>query len=73
MADLGFTFKVQNSDVIFFRNNVKIKRIRGLEAQKFIDFTKIQSYKDIQIKIAKLTGNYKRGNERQARKHQRNM
>lgn len=49
----------------------KLKKLK-VSSVKFIEFTQKQSEENIQIRIAKLTGNYKRGNEKQARKHPRN-
>ena len=72
MPNLGFSFELDHEIVVFYRHGKEIKRIKGLEAQKFLDFTKLQSTEKIQIQIAKLTGNYKRGNERKARNHPRN-
>ncbi|MCE7736321.1 MAG: hypothetical protein GPJ54_15680, partial [Candidatus Heimdallarchaeota archaeon] len=71
MTHLGFSYELQGQFIIFYRHGLKIKQIKGLEAQKFIEFTQVQSDENIQIQIAKLTGNYKRGNERKARNHPR--
>ena len=72
MGNLGFTFEFKNQIIIFYRNGKPIKKIKGVEANKFLELTKNQPEKEIQIKIAKLTGNYKRGNEKDAKMHPRN-
>ncbi len=72
MANLGFSFKQEAGTVVFYRRGKKIKQISGLEALKFLDSTYRESEENIQIQIAKLTGNYKRGNERFAKNHPRN-
>ena len=72
MANLGFSFKQVGSAVVFYRNGRKIKQIKGLEALQFLESINHQSEKNIQIQIAKITGNYKRGNERFAKNHPRN-
>lgn len=72
MGNLGFSFKKEGSAVVFYRRGKKIKQITGLKALNFLESTDHQSEDNIQIQIAKITGNYKRGNERFAEKHPRN-
>ena len=72
MSNFGFTYKIDNETVSFFRNNKLVKRIKGVQASKFIEFISSHNNSDIQIEMAKLTGNYKRGNERTAKNHLRN-
>ena len=72
MANLGFHYEMEENIVTFYRHGKKIKQIKGLEGQKFLDFIAGQSVFNVQIQIAKLTGNYKRGNERKAKNHPRN-
>ncbi len=72
MTHLGFSYKLEGEFVMFYRHGKKIKQIKGFECQKFLEFIQKQSDQKIQIQIAKLTGNYRRGNERKAINHPRN-
>ena len=72
MVNFGFTFEVKGDIVTFFRQGKKIKQIKGLAALKFLESAGKQPESEIQIQIAKLTGNYKRGNERFAQNHPKN-
>ena len=43
------------------------------DSDKFSEFVKHKTENEVQIRIAKLTGNYKRGNEKKAKNHLRNQ
>lgn len=73
ITNLGFSYEIAGQFVTFYRHGQKIRQIKGLERQKFLEYTQKHSKEKIQIQIAKLTGNYKRGNERKARNHPRNI
>jgi len=61
-----FTYRISKNDTIFIDFNGKVvKTIKGKEAEKIL--TKIKSAaneKEVQLILAKITGNFKRGNER---------
>ena len=60
-----FTYKITKSDKVFiFRNNKQIMTIKGQNAVKFQNMVLTGSESQIQLYLAKLTGNYKHGNER---------
>ncbi|MCB0751870.1 MAG: hypothetical protein KDC52_10380 [Ignavibacteriae bacterium] len=73
MSDLGFTFiKNKKQEIIINRYGNKITVLRNKKALEFIEDIKFLNFEDQQQLIARLTGNYKRGNEKQAKKHFRN-
>ncbi|MGB9359850.1 MAG: hypothetical protein WCC01_14980 [Acidimicrobiia bacterium] len=58
----GFSFKRRkNGDVVIEHNGRLTTTLRGLRAERFL--TDVQT-KDPQQLMARVTGNYKRGNER---------
>ncbi len=71
-ADLGFAYRVRKSgEVDVLRRGRVAVTLRGALAAEFLaeagtDFAAMQQA------MARLTGNYKRGNERLASKHPRN-
>ena len=73
ISDLGFTFiKNKKQEIIINRYGNKITVLRNKKALEFIEDIKFLDFEDQQQLIARLTGNYKRGNEKQAKKHFRN-
>lgn len=72
MADpSGFSYELRKSgDVVIFHHGIQATTLRGRRAAEFR--TEIDNG-DPQELMARLTGNYKRGNERTARKHPRNQ
>ncbi|AJT43036.1 hypothetical protein UM93_10310 [Psychromicrobium lacuslunae] len=58
-----------NSEVVISHHGKKATVLRGKRAQDFLDDIERG---DPQELMARLTGNYKRGNERLARQHPRN-
>ena len=69
---LGFSFQIKDSKVIIFRGGSKISVIGGKQAMDFINIYENLTDDELQQRIARLSGNYKRGNERLARNHYRN-
>ena len=68
--DLGFTFSThKNGDIVIFHHGKAATRFRGKDAIKYINQLELSSFNAQQLLMAKLTGNYKRGNERSAKKH----
>lgn len=66
----GFTFEVRGSDVRVHHRGRVATTLRGAAAQAFL--ADVESGEDPQLLMARVTGNYKRGNERVARQHPRN-
>ncbi len=59
-----FTYKVtKNNKLIIYRDNKQIKIISGKPATKFLHLADNADEQSLQLKLAKLTGHYKHGNE----------
>lgn len=65
----GFAFVVRGSDVLITHHGARAATLRGAAAQRFLDDVE---HDDPQLLMARVTGNYRRGNERVARQHPRN-
>ncbi len=71
-GDLGFTYRVfKNGHVEVRHTGTLAATLRGGDAAKFLKDAE-DPRRDLQHVMARLTGNYKRGNERQASRHPRN-
>ena len=69
-APEGFEFVAEeHGDVTVRHHGVVAAKLRGATAAKFL--ADVQRA-DPQLVMAKVTGNYRRGNERTARQHPRN-
>ncbi len=65
LTEYQFSCKIINSDKVFvYRNNKQIMIIKNKEAVKLQSKLLNKSEQQIQLILAKITGNYKRGNER---------
>lgn len=65
----GFTFESHGDEVVIYHHGRRATVLRGGRALEFLEDA---ASGDEQELMARLTGNYKRGNERMARKHPRN-
>lgn len=65
----GFTFRREGEEVIVVHDGRRAATLRGRRAAEFEDA--IEAGADPQELMARLTGNYKRGNERTAKRHPR--
>ncbi|WP_308635726.1 hypothetical protein [Paenibacillus silvisoli] len=55
----------KNNTVLIDWFGKQVKMLKGKEAQKFLEkMAQAESHKDQQLVMAKITGNFKRGNER---------
>ena len=64
----GFRFsRNKNGEVIIHHHGKLAANLKGRTAQKFLVSTESTSEYALQLKMAKLTGNYKHGNERQGK------
>ena len=69
-APNGFRYEVRkNGDVVILHHGRLASTLRGRKAAAFLDDV---DGSDDQELMARLTGNYKRGNERTSAKHPRN-
>lgn len=68
-APHGFDYVLRGDDVVIRHHGQVATTLRGARARTFLDEVSDQ---DPQELMARVTGNYRRGNERQARNHPRN-
>ncbi len=72
-SDLGFTYRiVKRGEVQLIHHGRLAVILRGERAQDFLLEVEECSDSDAQQLMARLSGNYKRGNERTAKNHPRN-
>ena len=65
----GFDFEERGGEVVVTHHGRRATVLRGTRAQEFLEDV---DRGDPQELMARVTGNYRRGNERQARQHPRN-
>lgn len=68
-APHGFDYVARGEDVVITHHGRPATTLRGRRAAEFLEDVQTE---DPQELMARLTGNYRRGNERQARRHPRN-
>ena len=72
-GDLGFSYRVaSNGEISILRNARVITILRAAVARDFLAEVEDSPPEAQQQLMARLTGNYKRGNERRAINHPRN-
>ena len=72
-GDLGFVHRViKNGNVSINHKGKLATTLRGSKAITFIEKMNASSFSEQQQLMARVTGNYKRGNERLSKKHPRN-
>ena len=72
-SDLGFTYRSRkNGDVEILHRGRVATTLRGHDAENFSAEAPDPASAEAQQLMARLTGNYKRGNERLASQHARN-
>ena len=72
-APSGFTYRTQkNGDVVISHHGRRATTLRHDMAADFLQDMEGASPSDAQDVMARLTGNYRRGNERLAKDHPRN-
>ncbi|WP_370223249.1 hypothetical protein [Cytobacillus sp.] len=66
LDDEPFSFRVNKNSTVFLDYNGKqVKILKGKEAEKFLKkMNDAEDEKSRQLIMAKITGNFKRGNER---------
>ena len=73
MDDLGFRYQQNKNNEVVIRHNGRLATIlRNKKAVEFINKLTALSFSEQQQLMARLTGNYKRGNERQSKNHPKN-
>ncbi|MGF2950547.1 hypothetical protein [Microbacterium alcoholitolerans] len=69
-APNGFEHIVRGGDVVILHRGIRAATLRGEKASEFLSRVETE---DPQLLMARMTGNYRRGNERQARQHPRSQ
>ena len=70
-GDLGFTYLAVKNGTVFIRRHGQVaSELRGAKAEAFLKKIGAASSSQAQQIMARVTGNYKRGNERSARAKQ---
>lgn len=70
--ELGFEFDVRKSGEVVIRHHGRLAAtLRGKEAERFVAQAQREDAAAMQQRMARLTGNYRRGNEGQAAAHPR--
>jgi len=71
--DLGFIFlETKKGEVLIKHRGKRATTLRGHQARAFLEDIECLTFGEQQQAMARLTGNYKRGNERVAKNHPRN-
>lgn len=65
----GFAYETRGEDVVITHHGTRAAVLRGARAAEFLSEV---DRGDPQLLMARVTGNYRRGNERMAREHPRN-
>ena len=65
----GFEYEERGDEVVVLHHGRRAATLRGLRAREFLDQV---GDGDAQLLMARVTGNYRRGNERTAKSHPRN-
>ena len=68
-APEGFDYAVRGAEVVITHHGRRATVLRGAAAERFLDDVE---QGDAQVLMARVTGNYRRGNERTAKNHPRN-
>lgn len=71
-GNLGFTYTKEADCYVIYRGTIRIAILRGVKAANFEEQLTVLDFEGAQQLMARLTGNYKRGNERAAKRHSRN-
>ncbi|MBK6596243.1 MAG: hypothetical protein IPG23_28090 [Burkholderiales bacterium] len=71
--DLGFSYRIRrNGELEILHHGRVASTLRGSDADDFLAEVEAADEDDAQQLMARITGNYKRGNERLASQHPRN-
>ena len=65
----GFEYRLEGAEVIITHHGKRATTLRGATANRFLADVEGRNAQEL---MARVTGNYKHGNERQARNHPRN-
>ena len=66
----GFDYETRGGEVVITHHGRRVTVLRGVAAARFL--ADVEDGADDQELMARVTGNYRRGNERTAKNHPRN-
>lgn len=72
----GFSYEIVGDDVIISHHGRRATILRGVTAKRFLADVQVDvdvAVENLQELMARLTGNYRHGNERTAKNHPRNQ
>lgn len=70
----GFSYRVRKSgEVEILHFGKQAATLRTVAASKFLAKAEMATERELQHAMARVTGNYKHGNEKSAAKHERNQ
>jgi hypothetical protein len=72
MSELGFSYEIKNDEIWIIRSHRAVTTLRGQKAQNFLEDVTRLDQSSLQQLMARLTGNYKRGNEKQGKRRRSN-
>ena len=73
-TNFGFSFRGRKTGEVEILHHGRVAAtLRGRTAANFLAEAAVLTGPDVQQLMARLTGNYKRGNERRASQHPRNL
>lgn len=72
-GDLGFVYRVAKNGAVLITHDGRLAAtLRGAKGADFVAAMDRSAFVEQQQAMARITGNYKRGNEKAARNHPRN-
>jgi len=64
-----FTYRqTKDNKIILYWNGKQVKVLAGKESERFLEKISNKDHKEVQLIMAKATGNFKRGNEKDNKK-----
>jgi len=72
MSHLGFSYKNKGSTIVILRQGQSVTVLRGAKAMEFEEKVSGMDEAAAQQLMARVTGNYKRGNEKRAKSKHKN-
>lgn len=72
LEDEPFDYQVtKDGKIMISYNGKQVKIMKGKDAEKLIEKLEVADEFEVQLELARITGNFKRGNERQMRHHKK--
>lgn len=69
-----FSYSINKDNKVFiYWYNKQIKILKGKDSEKFLKRIEMADAKEEQLIMAKITGNFKRGNEKPPKKKRKNI